>query len=96
MAGMRAKEQCGFYQSYEDKSYFLILSGKDEKSPPSQGKELYIRVVKNGVPARLVIFPREPHGISEPNHRLFKMRAEFAWFEHYLKGKERKLWEELK
>ena len=65
----------------------LILHGeKDERVPIGQAQELYMGLKKNGVPVSMVIFPREPHGLREPNHQLDKMEREMAWFERYVLG----------
>ncbi|HXG94302.1 MAG TPA: S9 family peptidase [Blastocatellia bacterium] len=67
----------------------LILHGQaDTRVPPSQAQELYMGLRKNGVPVELVFFPREPHGLQEPRHRLDKMRREYAWFSKYVLGVE--------
>lgn len=67
----------------------LILHGaSDTRVPPSQAQELYMGLRKNNVPVELVFFPREPHGLQEPRHRLDKMRREYAWFSKYVLGVE--------
>lgn len=67
----------------------LILVGeKDVRVPPPQSVELYRALKANGVPTRLYIAPREPHGWRELRHELFKMNAELAWFEKYAMGRE--------
>jgi len=67
----------------------LILHGAaDTRVPPSQAQELYMGLRKNGVPVEMVWFPREPHGLQEPRHRLDKMRREYAWFSKYVLGVE--------
>ena len=53
-----------------------------------QSVELYRALKSNGVPTRLYIAPREPHGWQELRHRLYKMNAELAWFEKYAMGRE--------
>lgn len=65
----------------------LILHGeKDERVPIGQAQELYMGLKKNGVPVEMVVYPREPHGLREPNHQLDKMEREMAWFERYVLG----------
>jgi dipeptidyl aminopeptidase/acylaminoacyl peptidase len=67
----------------------LILHGAaDTRVPPGQAQELYMGLRKNGVPVELVFYPREPHGLQEPRHRLDKMRREYAWFSKYVLGVE--------
>jgi dipeptidyl aminopeptidase/acylaminoacyl peptidase len=65
----------------------LILHGAaDTRVPTGQAQELYMGLRKNNVPVELVFFPREPHGLQEPRHRLDKMRREYAWFSKYVLG----------
>ncbi len=45
----------------------LIQHGeKDARVPVSQGQEFYNALKRQGVPTRMVIYPRQPHGIGEP------------------------------
>ena len=64
----------------------ILHGGSDVRVPPSQAQELYMGLRKNGVPVEMVLFPREPHGLQEPRHRLDKMRREYAWFSKYVLG----------
>lgn len=34
----------------------------------------------------MVVYPREPHWLGEPNHQLDKMEREMAWFTKYALG----------
>lgn len=62
----------------------LIFVGEnDERVPMPQSVELYRALKSNGVPTRLYVAPREPHGWRELRHQLFKMNAELEWFERY-------------
>lgn len=66
----------------------ILHGGSDTRVPPSQAQELYMGLRKNKVPVELVFFPREPHGLQEPRHRLDKMRREYEWFSRYVLGVE--------
>ena len=66
----------------------ILHGGADTRVPPSQAQELYMGLRKNGVPVEMVLYPREPHGLQEPLHRLDKMRREYAWFSKYVLGVE--------
>jgi dipeptidyl aminopeptidase/acylaminoacyl peptidase len=69
----------------------LILHGSnDQRVPIGQAQELYMGLKKNRVPAQLVFFPREGHGLQEPRHQLDKMKREYAWFAKYVLGVEEK------
>src|SRR5262249_49897530 len=63
----------------------LIQHGeRDERVPISQGQELYNALKRQGCPVKLVIYPRTPHGLSEPRLVLDSMRRNFEWFERYV------------
>jgi dipeptidyl aminopeptidase/acylaminoacyl peptidase len=66
----------------------ILHGGSDTRVPTGQAQELYMGLRKNGVPVELVFYPREPHGLQEPRHRLDKMRREYAWFSKYVLGVE--------
>lgn len=66
----------------------ILHGGSDLRVPPSQAQELYMGLRQNGVPVEMVVFPREPHGLQEPRHRLDKMRREYAWCSKYVLGIE--------
>lgn len=66
----------------------IHVGEKDERCPPGQSRMLY-RALKEyvGVPAQLVVYPGEPHGLTKLSHRKAKMEWDLAWFDKYLKGK---------
>lgn len=66
----------------------IMHGGSDTRVPPSQAQELYMGLRKNNVPVEMVVFPREPHGLGEPEHRLDKMNREYAWFSKHVLGSE--------
>ena len=67
----------------------LILVGEsDVRVPMPQSVELYRALKANGVPTRMYVAPREPHGWRELRHQLFKMNVELDWFERYALGRE--------
>jgi dipeptidyl aminopeptidase/acylaminoacyl peptidase len=67
----------------------LILHGeRDEIVALPQAKELYRALKTMGVPAQLVIYPREPHSIQERAHQLDLLRRVLDWFDTYLRAPE--------
>lgn len=59
----------------------LILHGQqDTRVPIGQAQELYMGLVKQGVPVELVFYPRQGHGLMEPRHQLDKIRRELEYF----------------
>jgi dipeptidyl aminopeptidase/acylaminoacyl peptidase len=64
----------------------LILHGEaDTRVPVSQGWEFYNGLKMLGVPAEMVTYPREPHGIGERAHQVDLLTRVLAWYDQYLK-----------
>jgi dipeptidyl aminopeptidase/acylaminoacyl peptidase len=62
----------------------FLVGEKDVRVPPPQSVEMYRALKANGVPTRLYMAPREPHGWGELRHQLFKVNVELEWFEKYV------------
>jgi dipeptidyl aminopeptidase/acylaminoacyl peptidase len=64
----------------------LIIHGAaDPRVPIGQSQEIYTALKWKGVPAELVTYPREGHGVAERAHQEDFMRRVIGWFEKYLK-----------
>ena len=64
----------------------LIQHGDaDIRVPISQGYEFYNALKQQGVPTRMIVLPRQPHGPNEPKMQLAAMQSNLDWFEKYLK-----------
>jgi dipeptidyl aminopeptidase/acylaminoacyl peptidase len=64
----------------------LILHGEaDIRVPVSQGYEYYQALKRQGVPVKMVVYPREPHGPREPKFRLDIMNRHLEWVEKYVR-----------
>ncbi len=57
----------------------------DVRVPISQGYEFYNALKQQGVPTRMIVLPRQPHGPTEPKMQLAAMQSNLDWFEKYLK-----------
>jgi dipeptidyl aminopeptidase/acylaminoacyl peptidase len=62
----------------------FLVGEKDVRVPPPQSVEMYRALKANGVPTKLYMAPREPHGWQELRHQLFKLNVELDWFEKYV------------
>ena len=62
----------------------FIVGEKDPRVPLAQSVEMYQALKSLGVPTRLYVAPREPHGWTELRHQLFKVNAELEWFERWV------------
>lgn len=56
----------------------------DVRVPISQGYEFYNALKAQGVPTRMIVLPRQPHGPNEPKMQLAAMQSNLDWFEKYL------------
>lgn len=66
----------------------MIQHGEaDIRVPISQGYEFYNALKVKGVPTRMLVLPRQPHGPNEPKMQLVTMKANLEWFDKYLGGK---------
>jgi dipeptidyl aminopeptidase/acylaminoacyl peptidase len=66
----------------------LIQHGEaDLRVPISQGYELYNALKRQGVPVKMVTYPRQPHGIQEPKLLKDAMERNLEWFDRWVMGK---------
>jgi len=63
------------------KTPVLIVHGeRDLRVPVSQAYQFYSALKHYGARAKLVVYPREPHGIREYTHRIDVMSRAIKWF----------------
>ncbi len=63
----------------------LIVQGEDDTTDPiGQSQEFYRALRFYNVPAELVVYPREPHGFRELNHKVDYFNRMVAWFKKYI------------
>ena len=63
----------------------MIQHGEaDVRVPISQGYEFYNALKVKGVPTRMLVLPRQPHGPTEPKMQLAAMKANLEWFEKHI------------
>lgn len=64
----------------------LILHGADDvRVPTTQGYEYYGALKRLGVTAKMVVYPRTPHGPQEPKFLLDIMQRHLDWVEKYVR-----------
>jgi dipeptidyl aminopeptidase/acylaminoacyl peptidase len=67
----------------------LIQHGEsDLRVPISQGYELHNALKRQGVTTKMVVYPRQPHGIQEPKLMLDAMSRNLEWFDRWVMGKK--------
>jgi dipeptidyl aminopeptidase/acylaminoacyl peptidase len=65
----------------------LIQHGEaDLRVPVSQGYEFYNALKRQGVTTRMVVYPRQPHGLQEPKFIRDAMMRNLEWFDRYVGG----------
>ncbi len=63
----------------------LILQGEqDMRVPIGQGYELHNALKRQGTTVKMVVYPRQPHGLQEPRLILDAGRRVIEWFKQYL------------
>ena len=64
----------------------LILHGEaDDRVPVTQGYEYYNSLKRQGTLAKMVVYPRTPHGPREPKFVLDIMQRHVDWVEKYVR-----------
>lgn len=73
--------------AHQVKTPVLILHGeKDERVPISQAIGYHRALRDCRVPTELVIYPREPHGISERAHQIDLLQRVRTWYDRWLRS----------
>ncbi|MFN2596561.1 MAG: prolyl oligopeptidase family serine peptidase [Pyrinomonadaceae bacterium] len=68
------------------KTPLMITHGEQDRRVPIQQAEEYYRTLrKRGVETVFVRYPREGHGITEPNHVIDLVHRQLEWFDKHLK-----------
>jgi dipeptidyl aminopeptidase/acylaminoacyl peptidase len=68
------------------KTPLMITHGEQDRRVPIQQAELYYRALRRrGVEVVFVRYPREGHGITEPNHQIDLAGRQLAWLDKHLK-----------
>lgn len=65
----------------------LVATGlADERVHPEQALQLHQFLRLKDVPTELVLYPRQPHGLTERAHRIDFMERVLDWFDLYMGG----------
>lgn len=65
----------------------VTAGGEDWRCPPSQSEQLYVSVRKQGIDAKLVVYPDEHHNIGDPDRAIHRLEALDEWFATYDPGR---------
>jgi len=81
------RDQSPLHYAHKVTTPTLVITGEvDARVPPTQSDELYRHLKAGGVETRLIRYPREPHGVSEPRHRLQYFKHALEWIDEHMKG----------
>ncbi len=80
------------YRKYSPMTYvdqvktpIMITHGeRDMRVPIAQAEQYYTALKKRGVDVQFVRYPREGHGIREPNHVIDLVGRQLEWFDRHL------------
>ncbi len=64
----------------------LFVHGEvDQRVPYEEAEQMYFAIKKQGVPAKMIIYADQSHGIRGHWNNIHRMMSELAWWEKYLK-----------
>ena len=73
------------------KTPIMITHGEqDRRVPIAQAEEYYRALKRRGVEVVFLRYPREGHGIAEPNHQIDLVNRQLEWFDSHLGIKREK------
>jgi dipeptidyl aminopeptidase/acylaminoacyl peptidase len=65
----------------------LFINGEiDERVPYSEAEQMFVALKKNGVPAKMIQYAGQPHGIAGSWNNVHRMLNELRWLNTYLAG----------
>ena len=73
------------YISQAQTPTLFIHGEQDNDVHITQAEEMYMGLKRRGVETVMVRYPREGHGLREPQHRVDALERTLAWFDHFLK-----------
>ena len=64
----------------------LFVHGEvDQRVPYEEGEQMYFALKRRGVPAKMIQYAGQPHGIAGHWNNVHRMLNELGWFDTYLK-----------
>jgi dipeptidyl aminopeptidase/acylaminoacyl peptidase len=65
----------------------LFVHGEvDQRVPYEEAEQMYFALKRRGIPAKMIRYAGQPHGIGGNWNNVHRMLNELAWWEKYLKG----------
>jgi dipeptidyl aminopeptidase/acylaminoacyl peptidase len=72
-----------------DTPLLVTAGGQDWRCPPTQSEQLYLAAKKQGVDAKLVVYPDEHHNIGDPDRAVHRLEQLEEWYETHDPAAER-------
>ncbi|WP_246998682.1 alpha/beta hydrolase family protein [Halosolutus gelatinilyticus] len=66
-----------------DTPLLVMAGGQDWRCPPSQSEQLYVAARKQGVDAKLVVYPDEHHNVGDPDRAIHRLEQLLEWYEKH-------------
>ena len=68
------------------KAATLFINGEvDQRVPYSEAEQMFVALKKNGVPAKVIQYAGQPHGIAGSWNNVHRMLNELRWLDRWLK-----------
>jgi dipeptidyl aminopeptidase/acylaminoacyl peptidase len=65
----------------------LFIHGEaDQRVPYEEGEQMYFALKRRGIPAKMIQYAGQPHGIGGHWNNVHRMINELKWWDRYLKG----------
>jgi dipeptidyl aminopeptidase/acylaminoacyl peptidase len=65
----------------------LFVHGEvDQRVPYEEAEQMYFALKRRGVPAKMIRYAGQPHGIGGHTNNVHRMLNELAWFDKYVKA----------
>ena len=72
------------YNAGRIKAALLTFHGTEDFLPIVQNENLHLQLVRSDVPARMVKFVGEGHGLGDPANQLYAAQEQVSWFREHL------------
>jgi dipeptidyl aminopeptidase/acylaminoacyl peptidase len=85
--GIMVKQSPIFYADRVKTPTLFIHGEVDYRVPFEEAEQMYFALKKNGVPAKIIQYEGQPHGIAGHWNNVHRMLNELRWWNRYLLGK---------